>query len=81
MLQGLLTESHCMQAEAELLQVRLQLPGRSPVPVCLIKEEGGALMSMRQLYCSLDHVVAWGEFHLRAKQGGACLSALQCARA
>ena len=70
-----------MQAEAELLQVRLQLPGRSPVAVGLIKEEGGALMSMRQLYCILGHVVPWGKFNSSAKQGGACLSALQCARA
>ena len=79
MLQGLLTESHCMQAEAELLQVMLQLPGRSPMAVCLIKGEGGAMMSMRQLYCSLGRVVAWGQFHVMATQGGACLPALLCA--
>ena len=70
-----------MQAEAELLQVRLQLPGRGPVPVCLIKEEGEALLCVRQLYCILDHVVTERKFNSRAAQGGACLSASQCARA
>ena len=79
MLQGLLTESRRMQAEAELLQVRLRLPDRSPVAVCLIKEEGRALMSTKQLYCSLDHALTWWQFKKRAAQGGACLSALQCA--
>ena len=51
------------------------------MPVCLIKEEGGALLCVRQLYCILDHVVTWDKFRSSAKQGGACLSALQCARA
>ena len=41
----------------------------------LIKGQQGAMMSMRQLYCSLDHVVnTWQQFHNKAKQGGDCLS-------
>ena len=63
------------------MQIRLQLPGKSLVAVGLIKEERGALLSMRQLYCSLEHVVNTSQqFYKKAKQGGGFQPPWHCAR-
>ena len=63
-----------------MLQVRLHLPSRGPVAVAPLRTAETALMSMRQLYSCLEHVVGtWQQFHNKAKEGKACQSTLpQC---